>query len=111
MCQYLEPAIFMANVLSVRQEQAPIDFVDLRIIRDHVTEKLADRNVIIEWTRDAVMDAMHSYHDIFQTIDGKLTFRNNSDAGETDEIFNFGFTTEFLKAFQDAIKEVPLHSV
>ena len=111
MCKYLEPAIFMANVLSVRQEQAPIDFVSLRIILDHVTEKLADQNVVIEWTRDAVMDAMHSYRDIFEKVDGKLTFRDDSAAEETDEIFNFGFTPEFLKDFHDAIKEVQLQSV
>lgn len=108
MCKYLEPATFMANVLTVRQEQNSIDFVNLRTIRDQVTEKLADQNVIIEWTRDAVMDAMHSYHDIFETIDGKLAFRTNSEAAETNEVFNFGFTSEFVKDLHEAIEAVQL---
>ena len=108
MCKYLEPATFMANVLSVRQEQASIDFVSFRIIRDHVTERLADQNVIIEWTRDAVMDAMYSYNNIFQEVGGKVSFRDPLPPANPERIFNFGLTNDFLRDFHEAIGEVQL---
>jgi hypothetical protein len=108
---YLEPAIFMCIVLNAHPELDEIDFKTLRKIVDHVTEKLINHNVIIEWTRDAVQDALHTYHQTFTSrsgMYGSVGLRKPHKYMPTDVSFSFGFSDDFLEELRQAILEIEI---
>jgi len=106
MCQYLDPAIFMATVFTARPDRTAIDFVSLRKVRDHVTEKLAGQNVVIEWTRDAVMGALEAYPDLFENHDREVTWLGSRDGDTSKQNLDSGFSDGFLGDLRGAILEV-----
>ncbi len=105
MCQYLDPACFMANVFSVCQDRSTMDFVTLRKVRDHVTHKLEDQNVVIEWTRDAVMGAMESYPNLFEGRENAVAWRGKRDKATVKQNFDGDFSDAFVGKLWAAIEE------
>ena len=106
MCRYLDPACFMANYFSACPESSTIDFVTLRKVRDHVTQKLEDQNVVIEWTRDAVMNAMESHSTLFEIRDRTVVWRGGpSQKDRITQAFDRGFSSAFLTDLHSALKD------
>jgi hypothetical protein len=82
-----------------------LSFIDLRQVRDHVTESLANRNVVIEWTRDAVMGALECYPNLFGGGDREVTWRGSPDRALVKHSFDVEFPDEFVAALGTAIRE------
>lgn len=105
MCQYFDPASFMATVFSVCPAQSSVDFATLRKLRDHLTEKLDSDNVVIDWTRNAVMEAMVSYPDMFEDLGDKVNGCSVLPKEELKTFLGHEGQEEFFNNWWDAVKE------
>lgn len=104
MCKYLDPAAFMVYVFANSLEDYPsLSLIKLRKLRDQVSCSLANQNVFIEWTRNAVLGAVECFPDIFQKKDTKI-FWHGSDKGLAKQSFNNDFSKEFEEKLDNAIR-------
>lgn len=110
MCQYLDPASFMANVFAACPGQS-MDLAVLRQVRDHVTETLADRNIVIEWTRDSVPGAMECYPNLFVKRDREVSWMGSNDREYIKRHFDVEFPDDFVDALWTTIQEGCTQSV
>ena len=111
MCQYLDSACFMANVFAACRDRSSITFTVLRKVRDDVANRLADQNVVIEWTRDSVMGALERYPNLFTSTGPEVTWLKSAEDVETvtgsfDAKFSDAFRGELRQAIHEVCKEV-----
>lgn len=104
MCQYLDPACFMANVFASCPDRTKLSFVTLRQVRDHVTRSLASRNVVIEWTRDSVMRALECYPNLFGKEKQTIIWQGGDARKAIKQTFDFGFSSDFVYALCQAVQ-------
>ena len=109
MCQYLDPASFMVNVFADCPERDALSLSLLREVRDHVNETLAAHNVVIEWTRDAVMGALENYPDVLAYRGQSVVWKGNLDRDSVRRCFSSGLEATFISALSKAIQEGPAH--
>lgn len=105
MCWCLDPASFLASVFAYMPDKKAFDVRQLRIVRDHVVDSLAEENLVIEWTRDAVLSTMESYTSYFEYSDGKIGWRGKDDRNELNSILNDGLSSKRAGALKTAIEE------
>jgi hypothetical protein len=108
MCQYLDPACFMANVFAVCSDRKTFSLPMLREMRDYVSDSLAAQNVVIEWTRDAVMGALESYPNVFGYHGQEVEWLAAADRNTVRRSFDAGFPDEFVNMLSQTIKESPM---
>ncbi|NLF61627.1 MAG: hypothetical protein GX574_10795 [Lentisphaerae bacterium] len=111
MCNYLDPAAFMVYVFANSPDNSKSHSLKtLRSLRDKVTDSLEDQNIFIEWTRNAVLGAVECFPDIFKQQDAEI-FWQGKDKELAKEGFNNGFSEDFEKRLDEAIKEaLELHA-
>lgn len=112
MCQYLDPACFMANVFAeCNTRTTTMTFTALRQVRDQVTVKLSAQNVVIEWTRDAVLSALERYPNLFTSTGPEVTWQKPAEETQSvarclDARFSAAFRGELRQAIHEVCKEV-----
>jgi hypothetical protein len=108
MFQHLDPAFFVANVFTTHSDLFSIDFVSLRKVRDHVTEQLASQNVMIEWTREAVIGSLKSYPDLFENHGCEVVWLGSRSRDSVKQFFDDNFDDSFLDQLQEVIQETTI---
>jgi hypothetical protein len=111
MCQYLDPASFMVNVFAVFPERKTLPLPLLRDVRDHVAKSLSSQNVVIEWTRDAVMGALESYPSVFAYCGQDVVWQDAADRDAVKKHFDVGFSDAFVETLRQAIQASPMRRV
>jgi len=104
-CRYLDPAAFMVYVFANSSDNINSHSLKtLRSLRDKVADSLEDQNVFIEWTRNGVLGAVECFPDIFEKEDAEIYWRG-SDKDLAKRGFNNGFSKDFEKRLDDAIRQ------
>lgn len=110
MCNYLDPACFMANVFTASSAEN-LDFGKLRSLRDRVTAEMADKEVIIDWTRDAVMSVFDFYPELFEKEGRTVHWKGCRAKEELKNSFDYGFEDDFIDRLWHTIQEASRQEV
>lgn len=98
MCDYVDAACLMANLVSECRDAASFRISDLGRIRLRVEAALQDENAIIEWTRGSLLAAMYDYCDLFEKQDETISISAKARLLLTEDFVNAEFNTSLSPA-------------
>ena len=107
-CNYLDPACFMANVFANCPEKTSFDTTQLCNIRYYVLRKLPKlikEDIIIEWTRNSFLCAIEDNPNLFKTNGKEVIWNGPINSEIINYNFNYNFSEKFVKLFWQTIKK------
>lgn len=108
MCQVVDTACFIANVVSEQPARKSFSLSELGKARNAVEDALRDSDLVVEWTRSAFLSTMFYYRDFFSKRDETITITARAREVLTEAFvateFNFDLDPTVQKKMRDSIR-------
>ena len=112
MCDFIGSACLMANVFLACKDRESFRLREVRKIGDAVESRLKGHNVMVLWTRPAVLAAFHDYSDMFVKHGREVHRKKSSQELFSEEFidaeFNYKLPHPVVSGMRQAIQEFRL---
>lgn len=105
MCQVIDTACFIANVVSEQPDRDSFTLSELGRARKAVEEALRDSDMVIEWTRSAFLSTMFYYRDFFSKRDETITISQSARQVLTEAFVTEEFNLDLGEAVQRQMRQ------
>ena len=112
MCQLINAACLIANVLDIHTTQSTFQLRAIGLLGEEVETALHGKNVAVDWTRPSVMEAFSLYSVLFELKEGEVRkgprFDNFRSANFVANEFNVVLSDEVVETMRQTIRQRPV---